>query len=73
LAILTVSSDFPRISSRRFTVLHDHELGTEISSLCATKEAALDYLAAWARALSSRNTGPTAVGAAGSLHHSGEE
>jgi hypothetical protein len=47
--------------------LHGQELSTTISALCASKEAAFDYLLKEARALSNRGIGPTSVGAIRSI------
>lgn len=51
--------------------LHGQELKITINALCASKEAAFDYLRKEARALSNRGMGPTSVGATHSIHHQG--
>src|SRR5579859_6904587 len=50
-------------------VLHGQALSQRIGALCASKEAALDYLRGEAGAPDSTGMGPTRVGAANNLRH----
>ncbi len=49
--------------------LHDQELSQRISAVCASKDAALDYLLKEASAPDSTGIGPTRVGATSDLRH----